>query len=372
MAEREYVYPPVIGAMKGAFRALDLKVDVHGADRIPRSGGAVLASNHISYLDFILAGYAALPSGRRVRFMAKKEVFDNKISGPLMRGMRHIPVDREAGLSSYRQALADLKSGEVVGVFGEATISRSFMIKDLKNGAVRMAQAADVPLIPVILWGTQRLWTKGRKRRLWQRHLPITVLVGEPMYPKKGQNSTELTAELHARLSALLDEAQANYPDKPSGPADSWWLPAHLGGTAPTLEEATEMDARGRAEQQQPEEATATAAATPQEPAKETVAAPVAAPVAEPETAATTTAEEPANETVEEPTKTAVEEPDAKPVAKPVAEPAKETPKETAIEPATETADDTDDTEPTPEAADAAADEPAKETVAAKDSAQDS
>jgi 1-acyl-sn-glycerol-3-phosphate acyltransferase len=273
--------------MKGAFRALDLKVDVRGADRIPRSGGAVLASNHISYLDFILAGYAALPSGRRVRFMAKKEVFDNKISGPLMRGMRHIPVDREAGLSSYRQALADLKSGEIVGVFGEATISRSFMIKDLKNGAVRMAQAADVPLIPVILWGTQRLWTKGRKRRLWQRHLPITVLVGEPMYPKKGQNSAELTAELHARLSALLDEAQANYPDKPSGPADSWWLPAHLGGTAPTLEQATEMDARGRGEQD--------SEAPAQEPAKEAVAAPVEETAAEPSPEG---AEEPAKEAV--------------------------------------------------------------------------
>ena len=317
MAEREYVYPPVIRAMKGAFRALDLKVDVHGADRIPRTGGAVLASNHISYLDFIFAGYAALPSGRRVRFMAKKEVFDNKISGPLMRGMRHIPVDREAGLSSYRQALADLKSGEVVGVFGEATISRSFMIKDLKNGAVRMAQAADVPLIPMVLWGTQRFWTKGRKRRLWQRHMPVTVLVGEPLYPKKGQNSTELTAELHARLSALLDEAQANYPDKPSGPDDAWWLPAHLGGTAPTPEQAAEMDARGRGEKQ------------PEEPAKEPVAA---------------QAQESAAETAKEATE-ATEAPAA----------TTEATSEAAIEPAAE-----------------AADEPAKETVAAKDSSQDS
>nr|WP_323747001.1 lysophospholipid acyltransferase family protein [Catenulispora pinisilvae] len=248
MAEREYVYPPVIRAMKVAFRALDLKVEVRGADRIPRSGGAVLASNHISYLDFIFAGAAALPARRRVRFMAKKEVFDNRISGPLMRGMRHIPVDREAGLSSYRQALECLKSGEIVGVFGEATISRSFMIKDLKNGAVRMAQATDVPLIPVVLWGTQRIWTKGRPKKLLQRHVPITVLVGEPMYPKKGQNSAELSAELHKRLSALLDEAQSTYPDKPAGPADSWWLPAHLGGTAPTLEEAAELDARDKAD----------------------------------------------------------------------------------------------------------------------------
>jgi 1-acyl-sn-glycerol-3-phosphate acyltransferase len=242
----ELVYPPVIGAVLTTFRVLDLKVQVEGAERIPREGGAVLASNHISYLDFIFAGLAARPAKRRVRFMAKKEVFDNKISGPLMRGMRHIPVDRSAGLSSYRQALEYLKSGEVVGVFAEATISRSFTVKELKNGAVRMAQASDVPLIPVALWGTQRLWTKGRPRRLWQRHVPITVLVGEPIYPKKGMSATDLTEQLRASLTALLDEAQAKYPGKPAGAEDSWWLPAHLGGSAPTPDEAVELDARGK------------------------------------------------------------------------------------------------------------------------------
>ena len=242
----ELVYPPVVGAVLSAFRVLDLKIQVEGAERIPREGGAVLARHHISYLDFIFAGLAARPAKRRVRFMAKKEVFDNKISGPLMRGMRHIPVDRSAGLASYRQALDYLKAGEVVGVFAEATISRSFTVKELKNGAVRMAQAADVPLIPVALWGTQRLWTKGRPRRLWQRHVPIIVLVGEPIEAKKGMNSGELTEKLRSSLSALLDEAQAKYPGKPVGPEDAWWLPAHLGGTAPTPEEAAELDARGK------------------------------------------------------------------------------------------------------------------------------
>jgi 1-acyl-sn-glycerol-3-phosphate acyltransferase len=240
----ELVYRPVIGAAVTTFKVLDLKIQVLGAERIPREGGAVLASNHISYLDFIFAGLAARPSKRLVRFMAKKEVFDNKISGPLMRGMKHIPVDRNAGIGSYRQALEALKSGEVVGVFAEATISQSFTIKELKNGAVRMAQAADVPLIPLALWGTQRLWTKGRPRKLWQRHVPVTIIVGEPLYPKKGQDSGQLTEQLRASLSELLDRAQTSYPDKPSGPEDGWWQPAHLGGTAPTPAEAAALDAR--------------------------------------------------------------------------------------------------------------------------------
>ncbi|MFF4986998.1 lysophospholipid acyltransferase family protein [Streptosporangium saharense] len=236
----EIVYPPVIGLAKTLFRALDLKIHIEGAERIPRTGGAVLASNHISYLDFIFAGLAALPAKRLVRFMAKKDVFDHRISGPLMRGMHHIPVDRNAGAAAFGASLKALKSGEVVGVFAEATISQSFTVKEIKNGAVRMAVAAKVPLIPMALWGTQRLWTKGQPRRLTQRHVPITVLVGEPLEPKRGDDYDAVTAELRGRMTELLDRAQRTYPEIPPG---AWWQPHHLGGTAPTPEEAAKLDA---------------------------------------------------------------------------------------------------------------------------------
>ena len=239
----ELVYPPVIAFAKLMFRALDLRITVEGAERIPRSGGAVIACNHISYLDFIFSGYAARPSGRLVRFMAKKSVFEHRVSGPLMRGMHHIPVDRDAGLASYKQALQALKDGEVVGVFPEATISRSFTIKEIKSGAVRMAGSAGVPLIPMAVWGTQRLWTKGRPRRLGQRHVPVIVAVGEPMHPGKRDNGDVVAGELRERMQALLDRVQREYPDRPAGESDRWWLPTHLGGTAPTPDEAAEMDA---------------------------------------------------------------------------------------------------------------------------------
>ncbi|MCG5212568.1 lysophospholipid acyltransferase family protein [Streptosporangium sp. KLBMP 9127] len=235
----EIVYPPVIWTAIGLFRALDLKIRVEGADRVPRQGGAVLVSNHISYLDFIFAGFAARPAKRLVRFMAKKEVFDHRISGPLMRGMHHIPVDRAAGAGSYASALRALKGGEVVGVFAEATISRSFTVKEIKNGAIRMAAATGVPMIPMALWGTHRLWTKGHPKRLTQRHVPVTILVGEPIYPKRGDDMAVHTVELHARMSELLDRAQRGYPEIPPG---AWWQPRHLGGTAPTPEEAEAMD----------------------------------------------------------------------------------------------------------------------------------
>ncbi|SCG65078.1 lysophospholipid acyltransferase family protein [Micromonospora halophytica] len=242
----ELVYPPVITAAKTMFRVLDLRLTVEGSHHVPRTGGAVLASNHVSYLDFIFCGFGAHESRRLVRFMAKHEVFAHRISGPLMRGMKHIPVNRAAGAGSYNAAVDALRRGEVVGVFPEATISRSFTVKELKTGAARMAQAAAVPLLPVALWGTQRMWTKGRPKDLTRRHTPITILVGEPMDPADHPDANAMTVELKSRLAALVDRAQQEYPEKPAGPEDAWWQPAHLGGTAPTPAEAAELDRRGR------------------------------------------------------------------------------------------------------------------------------
>jgi 1-acyl-sn-glycerol-3-phosphate acyltransferase len=237
----EIVYPPVIAAARLMFRVLGLRFHREGTEHVPRTGGAVLVSNHVSYLDFIFAGFGALPSKRYVRFMAKQGVFDHKISGPLMRGMHHIPVDREAGAASYRTALRALKDGEVVGVFAEATISRSFTIKDIKTGAIRMAAATGVPMIPMAVWGGQRLWTKGRPRRILQRKVPILILVGEPMFPKRGDDFDQVAKELRARMSALLEKAQREYPEVPAAD-ETWWQPTYLGGSAPTPEEATELD----------------------------------------------------------------------------------------------------------------------------------
>ncbi|AKG46555.1 glycerol acyltransferase [Streptomyces xiamenensis] len=234
----ELVYPPVVAAAKTLFKALDLRLDIAGSEHVPTSGGAVLVSNHIGYLDFVFAGFAARPSKRLVRFMAKDSVFKHKISGPLMRGMKHIPVDRKQGEHAFQHALEALRGGEIVGVFPEATISPSFTLKKFKSGAVRMAQEAQVPVLPVALWGTQRVWTKGRKRDLRRRHYPITIRIGEPMTADPAESAVALTERLRERMQGLLEAAQAAYPEGPRGPEDTWWLPAHLGGTAPEPRQA--------------------------------------------------------------------------------------------------------------------------------------
>lgn len=241
---REWVYPPVITTALGLFKGLGIRFDIRGAEHLPEHGGAVLASNHVSYLDFMFVGYAARGHHRRlVRFMAKQAVFDNRISGPLMRGMRHIPVDRSAGAAAYRHAVDALRRGELVGVFPEQTISRSFVPRPMKSGAARMALEAGVPLIPVVTWGGHRIWTSGRKPNWKQRGVPVTVWVDEPLPTVPGETAAEMTDRLATRLRELVDEALAAYPDRPEGD-DTWWLPAHLGGTAPTPEQAAEIEQR--------------------------------------------------------------------------------------------------------------------------------
>lgn len=238
----EWVYAPVIAGMKAGFAALGLRFVERGYEHIPREGGGVLAINHVSYFDFIFSGKSADPIDRYVRFMAKDVVFRHPVAGPLMRGMKHIPVDREAGADAYAAAVQALRDGELVGVFPEGTTSRSYTIKGFKTGAVRMAAEAGVPLIPVITWGGQRLYTKGRKPTLRKRGRVISISVGEPMHPQAGDDFTAVTEQLRQRMSVLLDETIRAHPQGPDGPDDTWWLPPAYGGTALTRQQAHDIE----------------------------------------------------------------------------------------------------------------------------------
>lgn len=226
---------------KLSFRGLGQRLSVEGAEHVPPSGPFLLASNHISYVDFVYAGYAAQP--RLVRFMAKREIFAHPVGGPVMRSMRHISVDRSQGEGSVRAALEYLAAGEAVGIFPEATISRAFDLKDFKSGAVRIAAQAGVPVLPVIVWGTQRMITKDHPRD-FSRGLPISMVIGEPLHPSGADPETE-AASLKGRMAELLERAVTTYAD--GTPAGAWWLPERFGGSAPTLEVAAALDAEERA-----------------------------------------------------------------------------------------------------------------------------
>jgi 1-acyl-sn-glycerol-3-phosphate acyltransferase len=242
---RDLTYPPIIATAKVGFKVMGLHFRTEGTENVPRSGGALLALNHISYVDFVLGGYAAQPSKRLVRFMAKRELFDHRWTGPLMRSLHHISVDRADGLSSYDAAVRYLREGEVVGIFPEATISRSFELKEFKTGATRLAAAAEVPLVPAILWGTQRIRTKDHPQD-FSRGKTIAITVGEALHPT-GEHPMAETVELKERMAQLLDHTIRSYPAEEQPPG-SWWLPASYGGSAPTPEEAERLDAEEKRE----------------------------------------------------------------------------------------------------------------------------
>jgi 1-acyl-sn-glycerol-3-phosphate acyltransferase len=240
---RDLTYPTVIVAARTAFRLLGQRFQLTGTEHVPRSGGVLLACNHIGYVDFVYGGFAAHPSRRLVRFMAKREIFDHSVGGPVMRSMHHIEVDRGEGLASFRTAVDYLRAGEAVGIFPEATISRSFELKEFKTGAVRIAAAAGVPVVPVTMWGTQRMMTKDHPRDL-SRGKTIAISVGEPLHPT-GADPIAETAELRAMMADLLDRTIRSYPAEEQPPG-SWWLPAAYGGSAPTPQEAERLDAEER------------------------------------------------------------------------------------------------------------------------------
>ena len=226
----DLVYPPVIVLIKSFWKYLGLNFDFQGQEHVPLKGGAILAINHTSYLDFALAGTAALPAKRYVRFMAKKEIFDNKIAGPLMRGMHHINVDRSNGSASFVAALRSLKDGEIIGIFPEGTISTSFEIKGLKSGAVRLAIGAGIPIIPTIVWGGQRVYTKGVKPNFKRKKIPVSVSFGEPIFYSRETDVEVAEAHLREVMIEMLHKVQEKYPDSHLGQR---WAPVRLGGTAP-------------------------------------------------------------------------------------------------------------------------------------------
>lgn len=245
----EPVYRFALHVASSLLRSLAVELDVQNFHHVP-SGGAVIATNHVSYLDFAFVGVPIARTGRVMRFVARKEVFDHPVAGPLMRGMSHIEVDPYGDPHAvFVHATRALQAGEMVFMHPEGTISPSFVPLPGKTGTVRMAIAAGVPIVPAAVWGGQRLVTKWRPKN-FQRHVAVTVRYGEPFHPDPDDPKLA-TKELMERISVLLDEAQDRYPQQPAGPHDRWWIPAHRGGTAPTYTEAAarleEMHAARRA-----------------------------------------------------------------------------------------------------------------------------
>ena len=232
---RDPVYRLIVAVVSGYFRVLGLRRTVLAPEHVPATGGAVLAISHFSYLDFALAEWAIWRHRKRyTRFMATAASFRHRLAGPLMRAMGHIPVERDSPTAALAHAVTVLQRHELVGVFPEGRVSSTFTLLPFRTGAVRMAAAARVPVVPCVLWGSHRVLTRTRKIGFWEaRRTPVTIIFGEPQQVGVDEEPLAATARLKDAMDALLEQAQNTYP---AGPEGAWWLPAHRGGAAPPLE----------------------------------------------------------------------------------------------------------------------------------------
>jgi 1-acyl-sn-glycerol-3-phosphate acyltransferase len=198
------------------------RVRVIGREHVPKDGVYVVAPSHRSILDI---PFAAFVTRRRIRFMAKKELFSTRLGGWLFSRLGGIPVDREAtDRAALRVSVAALEDGEPLAIFPEGTRHHGPVLGDLFDGAAYLAAKLDVAIVPVGVGGSEKILASGK---VLPRIHKVVVVVGEPVVPPTSSARRRPRSEVHAltevlreRLQACFDEAQAAAGvDSPSDPA---------------------------------------------------------------------------------------------------------------------------------------------------------
>ncbi|HEX2058570.1 MAG TPA: lysophospholipid acyltransferase family protein [Actinomycetota bacterium] len=194
---------------------------IEGADNIPRRGAAILAVNHIAYLDPFAAAYIVDHRKRRPRFLAKSELFQDRRIAWILRGCGQIEVRRGTANApmALDHALDALARGEIVVVFPEGTITNDPDLNPMapKTGAARLALESGAPLLPCAVWGTQNIWPKGYAKH-WKPRQQVLMRVGSPLDVSGDPSSPAAWAELGEKLmsaiSNLLAGLRNELPDR--------------------------------------------------------------------------------------------------------------------------------------------------------------
>jgi putative phosphoserine phosphatase/1-acylglycerol-3-phosphate O-acyltransferase len=208
----------------------NVRFEFNGLENLPAAGGAVVCGNHRSYFDPTAIALTLAKRNRNARFLGKKEVFDAPVVGALAKAMGGIRVDRGTGSDQpLMEAVTALQAGDIVGVMPQGTIPRgpAFFEPELKGrwGAARLAALARVPVIPIGLWGTERVWPRAsRLPRLDLADPPlVTVTVGPPVkltYEDADLDTKAIMAaivdllppEARVRRTPTAEELQLTYP----------------------------------------------------------------------------------------------------------------------------------------------------------------
>lgn len=229
-------------------RGLGVRTRCQGLEHIAGSGPVLLAATHVSYPDFVFIAHGALKRRRDVRFMARHDAWGHPVAARALSAMQHIPVDRQAPAAAYLRARRMLGEGEAVCVFPEAGISYSYTVRPLMRGVASLGRETGVPVVPVAIWGSQRLYSVGRPvdgrepGPDWTRGRLVDVSFGAPMSVAPGQDLTEFTHLLGSRLTEMLEGLQRLPEHRPRPGERAPWHPHHLGGQAPDRQEALTLD----------------------------------------------------------------------------------------------------------------------------------
>ena len=222
--------------------------EIHGWTRTAVPGkGAVVAITHFGYLDFVFAEYLVWKKLKaHMRFLVTKKAARKPFVKAVCEMCEHIIVDRSDGAAAYAESVEALRRGEYLAVLPEAGVSRSFTVRKLKTGAVRMAAEAGVPIIPVSVWGSHRMLTRGGHglsfTSVWKT--PVRIHVSPMMRVNPDAPVAEETERLQKTLQAGMDHCIDTYPVA-AGPG-AWWLPVSRGGSAMTVEEQMVLDEQDR------------------------------------------------------------------------------------------------------------------------------
>ncbi|MGB4593315.1 MAG: lysophospholipid acyltransferase family protein [Coriobacteriia bacterium] len=191
-----------------AIRVL-FRVREHGREHMPREGAAVVAGNHRSYMDPVILWCV---SPRFVHFMAKKDLFERGFVAWALPRLWAFPVDRSgADRAALVQADAFLKAGELVGIFPEGARQTENGLGEARGGAAFVALRAMVPVVPVAVVGTEKVWPKGQKLPKLRR---VTVVYGRPISPEEFPEGSRkerveaLTNLIMGRISEELETAK--------------------------------------------------------------------------------------------------------------------------------------------------------------------
>jgi len=200
----------VLRALSLSLCRVTFRVQVRGGEKVPRRGAYVVAPSHRSIMDIFFTGYV---TKRRIRFMAKQELFENRPLGWLISTAGGFPVERgSADRAALRAAGGALESGEPVAVFPEGTRNAGPQIGELFDGAAYLATRLGVPVVPVAIGGSEEILPSGKVLPRLRR---VAIVVGDPIVPPRHEGRArreeirQMTGQLAVELQKRFDEAGA-------------------------------------------------------------------------------------------------------------------------------------------------------------------